>query len=209
MQTAGRFGMDLNALEQSTQEMELQHVNVKIPVDGAMGVDPARFIPIFHEWIREESLGGLLIDVADYRHVPAGPGAMLIAFEADYNMDNADDVWGMRYNRKTPLDGSNTDRFRQALAAAAGACLLLEKEFAAEGGLTFSRSAFELFINDRAIAPNTPETWGACEGELKAFVVAALGHEGVTLTPQADSRRLFGATITAAKPFDLAAIAAL
>jgi len=189
--------------------MELQHVNVKIPVQGAMDVDPARFIPVFHEWIRQESLEELLIDVADYRHVPAGPGVMLIGFEADYNMDHADGMWGMRYNRKARLDGNNADRFRQALAAAAGACLLLETELAAEGGLTFSRSAFELFINDRAIAPNTPQTWAASEGELKAFAAAVLGHDEFTLTPQADPRRAFGATITAANPFDLAAIAAM
>lgn len=189
--------------------MQWQHTNVKIPVDGAMGVDAARLIPIFHEWIREESLPELLIDVADYRHVPDGPGVMLIALEADYNMDHADGVWGMRYNRKAALDGSNAGRFRQALAAAAGACLLLEKALAGAGGLTFSRSTFDWFINDRALAPNTPDTWAGCEPELQALIAEMFGHDEFTLTPQADPRRAFGATITAAKPFDLATLAAL
>ena len=56
------------------ETMDLQHVNVKIYVDGDLAVDPARFIEIFHGWIKEEAFDELLIDVADYRHVPDGPG---------------------------------------------------------------------------------------------------------------------------------------
>ena len=70
--------------------MDLQHVNVKFLVEGDLKVDPARFIEVFHQWIRDETLEELLIDVADYRHVPSGPGVMLIALEADYSMDHAD-----------------------------------------------------------------------------------------------------------------------
>ena len=51
--------------------MNLQHVNIKIFVDGAMTVDPERFIEVFHRWIAERSMDEMLIDVADYRHVPS------------------------------------------------------------------------------------------------------------------------------------------
>jgi hypothetical protein len=47
--------------------------------------DQGALIPIFHNWIRERRLGDVvLIDVADYRHVPEGPGVMLIADEAHW-----------------------------------------------------------------------------------------------------------------------------
>ena len=105
--------------------MELQHINVKIYVDGDLAIDPAAFIDVFHEWVREHTLDELLIDVADYRHVPAGPGVMLIGHEGDYSMDNAGDRWGLRYNRKAAVDGSNDDRLRQALCSAVRACQLL------------------------------------------------------------------------------------
>lgn len=185
--------------------MELQHVNVKIPVEGELSVAPRLFIDVFHQWIREGVFDELLIDVADYRHVPAGPGVMLIGHEADYSLDNAGGRWGLRYNRKAPLAGSNEDRFAQALRSAAGACRLLETHFASDGPLAFSRREFELFINDRAMAPNTPATWAACQPELSAFVEGLLGHGEFTMEKQCDSRSRFGVMVTAARPFELTA----
>ncbi len=186
--------------------MELQHVNVKIYVADDLAIDPAAFIDVFHEWIREHTLDELLVDVADYRHVPAGPGVMLIGHEADYSMDNAGDRWGLRYNRKAAVDGSNDDRLRQALRSTANACQLLEKHFSGTESLQFSRREFELFINDRALAPNTPETLAACRPMLESFLARALGHDDFSLEPRTDPRSLFGVTVTAARPFDLAAI---
>ncbi|MEE9296994.1 MAG: hypothetical protein V3W34_18780 [Phycisphaerae bacterium] len=183
--------------------MDLQHVNVKIYVDGDLEVDPARFIEVFHQWISEQVLDELLIDVADYRHVPSGPGVMLVALEADYSMDNADDRYGMRYNRKAPLEGSNADRFGQALRSAANACRLLEDHFADEGSLKFSRQKLELFINDRALAPNTPETYAACKPELEAFFKKAFGHGEFSMEHRSDPRRRFGVTVKVARPFEL------
>src|SRR3972149_6438419 len=114
--------------------MEFQHINAKIFVDGELPFDPSRLIYVFHQWIQESVLPELLIDVADYCHVPEGPGVLLVAHEADYSMDHTDGRWGMRYNRKAPLAGSNEDRYVQAFASAARACLLLEKHFAVEIG---------------------------------------------------------------------------
>ena len=187
--------------------MELQHVNVKIYIEGDLTVDPARFIDVFHDWIREQVLAELLIDVADYRHVPAGPGVMLIGHEADYSMDNAGDRWGLLYNRKAPSGGSNEHRFRQALRSAANACRLLEGQFTGDELLKFSRREFELFINDRALAPNTPETYAACTPELQTFLQQALGHADFELRHLDDPRSRFGVAVKAAKPFDLAALA--
>ena len=189
--------------------MELQHVNVKIYVEGDLTVDPARFIKVFHEWIQEDALDEMLIDVADYRHVPAGPGVLLIAHEADYSMDNADNRWGLRYNRKSKLEGDNENRFRQALWSTANACRLLEARLADESvPLKFSRHEFELFINDRALAPNSPETFAACRPELEAFLENVLGHDEFCLEHHSAPRSHFGVTVKVAKskPYDLAAI---
>ncbi len=186
--------------------MELQHVNVKIYVDGDLRVDPASFIEVFHQWIREQAFGELLIDVADYRHVPAGPGVILIGHEADYSMDNTGDRWGLRYNRKARVDGSNEDRFGQALRSAAEACSLLENHFTNEGPLKFSRQELELFINDRALAPNTPETYAACKTELEPFLQKVLGHGEFQLQHNGDPRSRFGVSVQIARPFDLTAL---
>ena len=148
----------------------------------------------------------LLIDVADYRHVPAGPAVMLIGHEADYSLDNRDHRYGLRYNRKAPLAGTNSDRYLQALRSAANACCLLESEFENEAALRFSRHEFEMFINDRALAPNTIETFDNCKLELANFLKGMLGHGEFRLEHRSDTRGLFGVSVEVAKPFDLAAI---
>lgn len=183
--------------------MDLQHVNVKIFVEGELPIEPARFIEVFHAWIRDAVLDELLIDVADYRHVPSGPGVLLVGHESDYSMDNTGGRWGLRYNRKAPVEGDHNDRFHNALRSAVHACLLLEKQFAAEGPLTFSRSEFEVFINDRALAPNTSETFAAYKPAIEAFLAGALGHSDSSLEHHAEERQRFGMTVTNANPFDL------
>lgn len=187
--------------------MELQHINAKIFVDGQMPVDLEQFIVTFHRWIREKATDELLIDVADYRHVPDGPSVMLIGHEADYGMDNTDGRYGMIYNRKAPLQGTNVDRLRQALGSAAKACQRLEEEFTGDGPLRFSRSEFELIVNDRALAPNTAETLAACRPEVEEFLGQVLGHREFSLEHDAsDTRRRFSITVKTTRPFDLAAL---
>jgi hypothetical protein len=188
--------------------MELQHVNAKIFVAGDLKVDLGRFIDVFHRWTAEQAMDELLIDVADYRHVPNGPGVVLVGHEADYALDHAAGRFGLLYNRKAPLEGTNADRFQQAFRSAAHACQLLETEFADAGHLRFSRQAFELFINDRAIAPNTPETLAACQPDIESFLQGTLGHNDFTIEHQSDPRRRFGVAVTSSQPFDLATIAA-
>ncbi len=188
--------------------MLLQHINVKIPVEGDLNVDPGRFIEVFHRWVANQVVDGeLLIDVADYQHVPAGPGVVLVGLESDYSIDQTDGRYGLRYNRKGLIDGTNAARFHQALTAAATACQLLETEFANDGPLKFSRKAFELFVNDRALAPNTPETFAACRPELESFLAKALGHRDFALEHDTNPRRRFGVRVSLAKPIDFAAVA--
>ncbi|MCH7993480.1 MAG: hypothetical protein IIB57_03450 [Planctomycetes bacterium] len=186
--------------------MELQHINVKVYLDGELTVDPVRFIELFHRWIREKTVDGLLIDVADYRHVPSGPGVMLIGHEADYSMDNAGNRWGLLFNRKAPMDGTNEDRLRLSLHSALNACRLIEDEFTKDGPVTFSRRELEVIVNDRALAPHTPETFEACKPDLTAFFENVLGHGDFELQPPSDPRSRFGVHVKIARPFDATAI---
>lgn len=186
--------------------MELQHVNVKIFVDGQFPVDPERFVPVFHRWVQEQAADTVLIDVADYTHVPDGPGVMLIGLEADSSIDNTDGRWGLLYNRKGACDGSNADRIHAALRQAADACLRLEQEFSADG-LKFSRTEFDVIINDRALAPNTSETWEAARPDLEEALRSALGND-FSLAPHSDPRSRFGVSVHCSQPCDLARLAA-
>jgi hypothetical protein len=185
--------------------MDIQHVNAKLFVDGPLEVDGARLIGIFHDWVREQVFDEVLIDVADYRHVPDGPAIMIVGHEADYVIDHTNGRAGLRYNRKASLDGSNVDRFRQAIVSAAKAVRLLQ-EALGDDAPTFSQTELELTVNDRAIAPNTPETFAALTKDIVSCATAVLGHSQFTLTHHDDPRRLFSVTVVTGKPFDLAKI---
>jgi len=176
--------------------MNLQHVIVKIPVEGNLGIEPGELINVFHRWVAEQSMPELLIDVADLRHVPSGPGVILVGSQADYSLDHAGGQWGVQYRRKDVVDGSNVDRLTQAFNAARQACERLEQEFA--GRLRFSRSHAEVIFNDRLLAPNTDETRTAATPDLEAFAKAAFAPAAARITPHdGDRRRRFGVSITA------------
>jgi hypothetical protein len=66
------------------------------------------------------------------------------------------------------------------------------------------RSAFEIIVNDRLLAPNTPGTLTAITPDVEAFAREVLGHDGVTITPHhPDRRRRCGVTVRSSHPFEL------
>ena len=185
--------------------MQFQHINVKIFVDGELGVPLARFIEVFHGWVAGQAFDEMLIDVADYRHVPDGPGVVMVGLESDWSIDQTGGRFGLRYNRKAALEGTNDDRFRHALRQAAKVCAMLEEKFA---GLRFSRTEFELFVNDRALAPHTPEGVESFKIAIGSFLKNSLGQAKFEATFPTDPRSLVGAIVRLPAPIDLRAVAA-
>jgi hypothetical protein len=181
--------------------MNLQHVNVKLFAEGKPDIHLERFIEVFHQWIATQSTDELLIDVADYRHVPEGPAVILVGHEADYVIDHADGRMGLLYNRKATCEGSSEDKLRQAISAALQACQRLEEEFQ---DLKFGRSEIAVTINDRALAPNDPETYQTFQPVLDEFIATALGQSDFKVKRHdADGRRLFGVSISLSRPVEL------
>ena len=172
--------------------MNLQHVNVKLFVEGELSTNLDDIVKVFHRWVSEQSLPEMMIDVADYQHVPAGPSVLLVGLEADYSIDYARNRCGMRYNRKGVLEGSNADQFRNAFACAGNVCSQLEAEF---DGLRFSRCEFLVTVNDRAIAPNNDETRAAFQRELESWLREDLGQNEFSLELETDPRQLVGAMV--------------
>src|SRR5713226_1464167 len=129
-------------------EVQVQHVNVKIFAEGPAiaDLDLAGAIPVFHRWIQQSVCEELLIDVADYRHVPAGPGVLLVGHEANYSLDLSFNRLGLLYNRKAWGDGSAQDNLLQAFHAALTACQRLEEEPEFRGKLRFSAGDCEVFL---------------------------------------------------------------
>jgi hypothetical protein len=171
----------------------IQHVNLKIFVEDAGAFELADAIPVFHQWIRDSVCPEMLIDVADYRHVSAGPGVLLIGHEANYSFDDRESRLGLLYNRKGSLDGTFQSKLAQAHRAVLEACDRLEQESVFRGKLKFDRNALEVFVNDRLLAPNSDETWQALRPELEKF------FSGFTIQRTGEPRDLFRVAVTREK----------
>ena len=179
--------------------MELQHLNVKFFVEQPETVDLDGFMAIFNAWIQDQVTDELLVDVADYRHVWAGPGVILIGHEANYSLDNGGNRLGLLYNRKAPLPGANSDRLRQAVRAA----LLAAERLGARPGLKFSGRELQLTVNDRLLAPNTGETWDACRPDLADFFDRLYGAGGYSLDRHPEPRERLTVDVRAEGQFDV------
>ena len=187
--------------------MELQHINVKLLLGNPAEVDLEPLIPIFHSWIQDSLREELLLDVADYRHVDAGPGIILIGYEGNYSVDNADHRLGVRYNRKAEFAGSNQDRLQQAASAALSACQRLEADPRLQGKLRFNGREIEIFVNDRLLAPNRPASREAIKADLSPFLKKILGSSEYSLSFDDNPRNLFRVCVKATQPFSAEALA--
>ena len=97
--------------------MELQKFGVKLFLNTNGSFDSKDFIPVFHTWIQNKVIvDHLLIDVADYSHIPDGPGVMLIAHEGHFSLDQENLIPGIMYMRKTETEGSFKERFMKVLS---------------------------------------------------------------------------------------------
>jgi hypothetical protein len=176
---------------------EVQHVNVKIFATPESTVNWPDLIPVFHRWIQDGIIPDILpIDVADYAHVPAGPGIMLIGHHANISVDNRAGRLGFLYNRKTVFEGSTKQKIEEAYTAAVAACRQLEGEPELKGRLRFDDRKFEVFINDRLLAPNTDETWAALQPEIAGYFEQRFGGS-VSLDWKNAPRELFRVELSA------------
>ena len=156
--------------------MDTVKYELKLFVEDASGVDLEEFIPIFHHWITIHELEELLIDVADYRHVPDGPGVVLIAHDAHYAMDLTDGRLGLLYSRRRetqPRLGaiqSVEDRLRSVWQCALTACQRLAAHPALSGRLQFRGNELLLRCNDRLHGPNTATAYTELCQHLEPFL---------------------------------------
>lgn len=77
----------------------------------------------FHQWIASHALGEIVIDVADYSHVPGGPGVVLIGYDYNYSVTQRghEIELGCLHKRSTPGQNPLLNTLRRLLEAG---CLL-------------------------------------------------------------------------------------
>lgn len=181
--------------------MDLQKINVKFFVEKGAEIPLGDFIPVFHRWIQENKLEGLLVDVAEYTHVNQGPGVLLIAHEGNYSLDEMDGKRGLLYNHKKGSGKKSEDHLKTAFQRALKACVLLEKENEAAGKLRFAANHLQVFLNDRLAASPNSEGHGKLEEALNPFLNWLYDREKYLLIPEHDPKKRAGFEVKVEKKF--------
>lgn len=182
----------------------LQRFSLKLFADPASAGAPSTIVPVFHKWIQEHAVPGLLIDVADYTHLVDGPSVLLVAHEAHYALDGTGGRPGLSYTRKQPLDGTFGDRLATVAAALIAAARRLEQDTSrmTGGGVTFPGNEIEFVANDRLAAPRNAGTESALREALAGFGRRLFSGADLEVQPLDDTDRL-GFSLKTASTFPL------
>ena len=191
--------------------MDSHKLIVKFFAEDAPGLDEAVFVPVLHSLIQNRSLPDhLMIDVADYTHVPDGPGTVLVSHEANLYLDHTvGSRLGLMYQRKQPVVGADTfrDRLTAVFASALHAAALLEEAPALAGLLRFRTGEVAFRINDRLRGPNTPETYEQVAPALRAFLADLYRGSDLSVEQAKNSPlQLFQVDIKASRPPTISAL---
>ena len=166
-----------------------KRLGVKFELKQTPQLQPADILPIFQRWIQEHAVPGMLIDVIDYKHVPEGPGVVLVADEADYAYDLGEGQPGLLYLRKRDLPATLPDALRLAFDCALQAARALEAE--APDDLVFEFSAAKISFRDRMRYRNQPDIFEAVRAEVVEIVSEIYGAPVELARVSDDPRRPF------------------
>ncbi len=181
--------------------MELQKINAKFFVASCEGIRLTDFIGIFNSWIQGSD--GDYYDLADYSHMHAGPGVLLISHDANISMDDTGNRLGLLYNRKQPLSGSNNEKLKVAFKTALEFCRRVENEPTLGGRVRFRGDEVHFLINDRLVAPNTNETFHALKPELEGLARTLYGGAEFTLDHNPDPKQRLSVFIKTPRAFEV------
>tara|TARA_B110000263_G_scaffold159795_1_gene138935 strand:- start:22 stop:528 length:507 start_codon:yes stop_codon:yes gene_type:complete len=124
----------------------------------SMQTDIESFVPLFHNWIQEDRIPNhIMVDVANYKHIPDGPGIMLIAHEGHFSLDFEDNDLGLLYMRKTPLGDNISETLSSIQQILDFAVELIKIDSAIGQKIEFSEQ-YQLISNDRYEFPNDAES---------------------------------------------------
>ncbi len=147
--------------------MDLQKFGIKLFVTTNGSFDSKDFIPVFHNWIQDKVVPNhMLIDVADYSHIPDGPGVMLIAHEGHFSLDQENYKAGMMYMRRSKWGGDFKERFINVFSTAILAVNRLRNNKMIKE-VDFIHNSFRFIPNDRRVADNTYENQNLYKDEVK------------------------------------------
>ena len=181
--------------------MELQKLSVKFFIERPEAIPLTDFIDIFHGWIQAGD--GDYHDVADYSHMQAGPGIVLIANNANVSIDETENRRGLLFSQKSQLSGSNREKLRRLFRAALENCRRLEEEPALRGKLRFAANEAVISVNDRLIAANSQEAFEEIKDDIDSIAGELFDGAEMSCERDTDPRQRLNVRLKTAAPINL------
>ncbi|QOV89505.1 hypothetical protein [Humisphaera borealis] len=162
--------------------MDSSKLAFKLFLENPSALASGEIVPVFHNLIQQKAVPDhLLIDVADYEHVPNGPGSLLVSHEANIHLDDGQGRRGLLYIRKQPIAGDLPERIRQVLRYTLEVAHKLEQHPSLAGRVKFKTDELAFRINDRLHGPNSTTTYEAIKPALEAVLAEAYPIADLTL----------------------------
>jgi len=180
---------------ESTTAEGLQKINVKISLEVPSDFDYDVLLAIFGRWRLEE--GEKIIDLADYLHVPEGPGCLLVSHLWQFGIDLGDGQPGLFYSSRMGLSGEAQERFTKVIRD----CVEKSKRLLGESDIPQTIrprwDEIEVIANDRVLAPNTDEIDELLRPGLTATLDRFYGTDGFTIEREKDPSLRLGYRVKA------------
>jgi hypothetical protein len=109
--------------------MQLKKLAVKIPFARTELPASDRWIEVMNLWIRDKSISGTLIDVADYSHMVNGPGIVLVAHEFILSLDHQSGWSGLRIASRRDTGKDTAEELKELLSILSTASKSLKESF--------------------------------------------------------------------------------
>lgn len=177
----------------------LQRIQIKIRTDAPSAVNLDPFLEIFGRWRHEKEDPAQWVDLADYAHMPRGPGIVLVGHRCNISFDLTPPGPGILYAAKKGLGGSQAER----MASAFQSCLEFTKRLTAEKefpvNIHLRPDAIEIRFNDRLDTPNEAAIDQELRPALRQVLDALFGSKDYKLISQSDPKQSYGFSIAAKK----------
>lgn len=160
----------------------LQRIDVKLLLDAPPQPNLDAFLVIFDRWRRRSDHPCDWVDLADYAHMPTGPGILIAGKRDTFAINLNPPGPGLLTSTRRGLEGTLEERFREALRRASelNAAVLAEPDFPAF--LKPRAGAWEVFLNDRLRFPNS----GDSDLRVRSALAVALGTDPQLLLRHSD-----------------------
>jgi len=142
-----------------------QRISVKLFIEPSTQPATADVVKVFHAWIRESRVPDVLVDVADYGHVPSGPSVLLVGHATDHVFDHSGGRPGLLVLRKRGEEPP-AERLGSIVTRALASAVSFGQEPSLTG-VQFLTSELELRFVDRLRTPATAEGEAAVRPELE------------------------------------------